>query len=365
MTMGPFDDLARALATPMPRRGVLRTIAAALATAAFGAFRPTPVYAAACEPRVCPTPKEKFCCVPVGDYDGFHSTGCCGEPGREDCCIGSNGQDPPLPTTWCCPKGKCAASQRGPGGPCGGPDDCNQDKNELPCGKRCCKLDVGEFCASAEHSLCCKAGEKPCLSGHLGICCRADQSLCWDATHVDCCNATLTCSDKPGTNPVRRVCMCKPGTTVCGADCCTKDQTCSNYKCCPKGQVDCGGQCCPKADCSNGKCCPQGKVNCGSECCEKSRCCETSAASANKVCCKEGESCGGIVGAPGNKNCCPTARVVVTASGAPVCCPTGTVDNGHGACCPPDKPNCCGGAGELATPCAKGTICSKGECVPI
>ncbi len=317
MSQGLFDDLARALATPMPRRGALRTIATALAATAFGALRPASAaavtgQAGGCSPRDCGQPGLKFCCVPVGDYDGFHSTGCCGDPGREDCCIGPNDDlEHPNPMTWCCPKGKCAASLKAAGGKCSGPQDCDQDKNEIQCGKTCCKLDSGEFCGSAKHSLCCKVGDKPCLSGELGICCKPDQSPCWDASHVTCCNHGQKCGPKGSTPPAsnRNVCGCVPGTTVCGSQCCTKTESC------------CAGA-------GDGKCC------------------------------KAGESCGAIAGAPGNKNCCPTARIVTTATGR-VCCPTGTVGNGKGGCCPANNPQCCG-----AKPCARGTICSLGECVP-
>jgi hypothetical protein len=80
------------------------------------------------------------------------------------------------------------------------------------------------------------------------------------------------------------------------------------------------------------------------------------------VCCKEGENCAAIAGAPGNKKCCPSARIMVTSTGAPVCCPSGTV-YADGACCPPGSPNCCAN-GDVAKVCPKGRICSMGECVP-
>jgi hypothetical protein len=55
---------------------------------------------------------------------------------------------------------------------------------------------------------------------------------------------------------------------------------------------------------------------------------------------------------------------VVRPSGAPVCCPTGTVDNGDGSCCPPGNLQCCGGANKPS--CTKGKqICVSGACVAV
>jgi hypothetical protein len=292
----------------MPRRRALRTIAAALAMGAFEALRPRRAAGYAGSPSGCPQldcgrPNEKLCCVPVGKYGGYHSTGCCGEPGREDCCIGPNDDEAhPNPMSWCCPKGSCGAS----GAKCLEKRTCKSD--EVECGKTCCG--PGQFCASPLRSICCNAGENVCVvpRGGAAVCCKPGTKCCFNMTSAKCCdNATETC--------VKGKCTCNNPKLKCGTDCCAK-----------------AGLCCVMA--------------------------------AGNRCCKPDEFCATILGAPGNKNCCPKDRVVVTKSGAPVCCPSGSVDNGRGACCPPDNLDCCG-TGDLGLLCSKGMMCSLGQCVAI
>lgn len=68
----PFDDLARALASPMPRRRVLRTLGGVVAVAAFPGLRARPAYAArgglTCPPgtSVCSNGKGSELCKPDG-----------------------------------------------------------------------------------------------------------------------------------------------------------------------------------------------------------------------------------------------------------------------------------------------------------
>lgn len=324
-----FDDLARDLATPIPRRRALRTIGAAFAIGVVRAIIPGRALADSgrglgCAGHVCgPGVDQKFCCVQMpGPYDSWHSTGCCGGPGREDCCIGSNGDDanglPYRPMTWCCPSGTCSGSimdGRAPGkaGGCVG-KACTSD--ETQCGKACCK--PGEYCASPRLNKCCTNGDSICAAYSAGTatCCKPGTKCCFTASRTACCDVnTETCSN--GT------CKCKAPATKCGTQCCAKGEPC----------------------------------------------CQTAGGG---MCCKKGEFCATIAGAPGNKNCCPSSRIVVTASGVPVCCPTGTVETTGGVCCPASNPNCCIVAanpsdprsGTMAVLCAKGTICSLGACVP-
>ena len=286
MRDGFFDDLARALAAPMPRRGALRTIGAMLAVEVLQGFRPVGTAASGsqvggCATRGCMGATEKVCCVPVGRYDGFHSTGCCGGPGREDCCIGLNNDVAhPEQMTWCCPKGKCSAQygivteRLGKGGPCAW-DGCSGD--EIECGHSCCK--PGESCASAPLNLCCPGGTSACLctERHIGLCCKPGTKCCASTRGAACCDVDReTCSDG--------ACGCGPGFTSCEKSCCARGETCC------RNEV--GG-----------------------------------------ACCKAGETCAELFGAPGNRNCCDNPRVL-RVGGAAVCCPKGTVASGT-ACLPP------------------------------
>jgi hypothetical protein len=194
MKKGLFDDLARTLATPMPRRGALRTMGAALAIGAFRALRPGRAagYAGStsvCPPE-CPDPREPTpCCVPVGRYGGYHIAGCCRR--GEDCCIGPNdSEEHPNPMSWCCTAGTCLPS----GAKC--MRKCTNE--EVECGRNCCSPLRGESCGSTIRDLCCKRGESPCrgaASGGAfdGRCCKPGTTCCFTATSVDCCDGNHKC----------------------------------------------------------------------------------------------------------------------------------------------------------------------------
>ena len=326
-----LDDLARTVATPMPRRQALRTIGAALAMGAFRMLRPGPVAGYSGHPPPCPPSPDpcaahgqKVCCVNMGPYNSLHVAGCY-NPATESCCTGPNGADPPMDKmSWVCEKGMCGAAGVPGNTKCAG-KSCGSD--ETPCGKACCKN--GQFCLSPNRSLCCERGDNLCAVPNKpgGLCCKPGTKCCFNMTTASCCDASQKC--------VGGVCKCGVGLKQCGSTCCKTTEMCVGGTCCPKTKTDCAGTCCDK-----GLCCDM---------------------VSGKTCCKQGEFCATIAGAPGNKNCCPSARIMVTASGAPVCCPSGTV-YANGACCPPGNENCCGG--DLATVCPKGKICSRGECVP-
>jgi hypothetical protein len=304
-----LDDLARTVATPMPRRQALRTIGAALAMGAFRMLRPGPATGYASQPTPCPPVPDPCaasgqiaCCVTMGPYNSRHMAGCY-NPATEICCVGGNGSPPPMDRmSWICPKGSTCPGTFNPNSKCSRP--CTDD--EIVCGKACCQ--PGQFCGSPNRGICCNAGENVCVYPKGGTCCKRGTSCCFTTSSAKCCdNLTETC--------VNGSCTCKNPKLKCGTDCCAK-----------------AGLCCVMA--------------------------------AGNRCCKPDEFCATILGAPGNKNCCPKDRVVVTKSGAPVCCPSGSVDNGAGECCPPGNPDCCE-VGGLKTVCPKGTVCSLGSCVTI
>ena len=97
-----FDETARILATPMPRRKAFRLIAGALTAAVVAAIGSRPV-SAQCPPgqTVCGKGKNAICCPP---------NTCCADNGSRAICCG-RGQ-------CFCNNGTCAASTGGkcPGG---------------------------------------------------------------------------------------------------------------------------------------------------------------------------------------------------------------------------------------------------------
>ena|SRR5438445_4827388 len=101
-----FDETARILATPMPRRKAFRLIGGALAAAVVAAIGAQPVGAVTCSdgtPQTCGKNKNQICCT---------ATQCCAAAGAgmARCCN---------PGQCTCNNGTCAAST---GGAC--PHDC-------------------------------------------------------------------------------------------------------------------------------------------------------------------------------------------------------------------------------------------------
>jgi len=358
MKKGFLDDLARSLASPMPRRDAVRTLGASLAMGLFPWLRSTGAAGSSAIAQGCPAKVTgcggafpSACCVTLPGKEAYHSAGCY-NPAYNDCCIGPNdSQERPGQMSWTCGKGACGES----GGKC--KQVC--PAGQTVCARTCCKSDEfcqgyqcwkkrkcndvetkcgyaccpgGYVCASAAHNLCCVNGGQTCVvpNSKVAVCCQGGQRCCMTATTAVCCADTQVC--KGG------ICLCddKDGITPCGQECCKADEICSKWKCCPKGKSNCDKQCC-----DDGSCCPT---------------------AAGEICCHEGEFCGNIAGAPHNLNCCSAERMAVTGAGMPVCCPSGTVATDN-ACCPADKPNCCGD--ETAILCRADQICSKGECVSI
>lgn len=327
MSKSLFDDLARTLATPMPRRRALQLAAGLVVAAAVPGVRARPARAGLTRGTgACPPGGQQTC----AEQFGKEVSECCSRPipgsGNYTCC--PPGECFYSPTTnTCCPKD----FQCGKGGCCSEGERCVNEKcvrcdSDKVCGKECCE--DSEKCVNAAKSMCCVKTWKHCQAGSAGVvqCCPPLDKCCFNkktGTAV-CCDAKHPCLEDEG--------RCK----------CMKDETPCAGKCCPKGQV-----------CSDGKCCPKGKVNCGDGgCCDKGQCC-------GKTCCGKGEFCASSIAYSKPKVCCTSNRIIVMPSGKPVCCPKGTVTNDSDTgCCPPGKPNCCGD--ELS--CLGNLICVRGTC---
>jgi len=337
-----FDDLARALASPMPRRRALRLAGAAIVAAAVPGLRPRPAFGQSpCGPD---TPCSSLCHVAP-------HVGACGIPihndcGQELCHFGyggcmvagqvccTTGPDP-----WICEKNErcgakareciaqCPSGQKCGDNCCVPPDEECVDGECVPCrtkcGRTCCE--EGQVCKNPKSGLCCGANWVSCEAGAAGVvkCCppRNTCAVSFKTKTAKCCG--------PKQKAVGAACTCeKKGETPCGDDCCTTSETCSKGTCCPKGKVNCGnGQCCKPSDC------------CGKTCCEG-----------------KGQTCI-------DKTCCPAARRFGSGKAAR-CCPPGTVAGGN-ACCPPANPQCCEPADGVSVLCGKGQVCVRGACTKL
>ncbi len=364
-----FDDLARNLASPMPRRRAVYVLGAALITAAVPGIRPQRAEAGTLAlgkfsaDAPCSGFGGKFCGFAV---NGGYNIGCCGSQTVPFVCCNHNKEA----GSWCCPAGytcgpgyKLGSAPQGAkpncicdGVECGNrccPDgkqcdsgECVDCTEEHKCGSSCCKR--GQFCASKKQSLCCTDGSnycavlpKPGSGGKPGkvSCCRSGTTCCANDKRSDCCTPNQKCTSGQ--------CRCPNGKPTCGGECCTEGKVCSNGKCCPKNRTNCGeGYCCGAngSTCSNGKCCPKGKINCGGRCCEKDDCCD-------KTCC-DGPSRICVKG-----KCCPGERLLKGSR----CCPPNTVATASGTCCPESDPDCCS-ADDLMVVCGNGTTCVGGTC---
>lgn len=182
--MSRFDDLARNLAAPMPRRTALRTLGAALAVGAFPALRPGGAQGHAgrllgetAKPVRC------FVAIPFGTHEGGSYY-----PQYEKCCKGpNNDKEHPNQMSWVCPK-------------------------DYSCGSA-----AGGFCPCPTM---CKDG----------VCCPKSKGRCVNGT---CCPANRT-TFRPGTGG-KGVACCPPGTVAVPG---------GTGLCCPKGQP----KCCEKLD---------------------------------------------------------------------------------------------------------------------
>ena len=184
-----FDDLARGLATPMPRRRALRTIGAGLAVAAIPALRPDRAVSHAGSATGCPglswckgpnTP----CCVVVSDVY-THSGGCCAPKGT--CCKGADSSGEAR--SWCCEENwtcgkwgtasQCTCSKRCSDGSC-----CPRSKGRCVNGK-CCPAIRTTFASGTNTKgvACCPPGtiavpDNKQNPSNVGQCCRKGDPRC-------------------------------------------------------------------------------------------------------------------------------------------------------------------------------------------
>lgn len=304
-----FDDVARTLAEPMPRRRAVRVIGASLVALAVPGVSPRMARAATIGasddigPSVCPGRTRCSTYIDPSNWPKGQKHKCCPYPAQQYRC-GSN---------WTCIDG-CAAAAKAAGGTKGVPTcstekkggtdpssshepkryDCcvfpfhvpDGDGRCLPncewnlnmwagkghrCGETCCHS--FELCVDGTCRRCESLGGRSCQPAKKGttICCAKGTSCCFNATTTACCGPKQTChaseKDKHGKEKPAR-CSCDSGNK-CGPDCCKRGETC------------CGGKEC----CSNGETCtPQG-------CCPKDRAMCVSPSGKDRVCCGEGEFC--------------------------------------------------------------------------
>jgi hypothetical protein len=194
---GRFDNLSRAMAGPMPRRGVLKLLGAA-AAAGVGAVVLKPFRAdATC--NAGETPCGANCCA-AGVACLDPSTGRCGCPAGATQC-GSN----------CC-SGTCSFTN-------GAGNGCCCDAGLTPCGTACCAKGIA--CADRSSAVCgCPAGYTSCGSG-LSLSCCPSGAPCGSGTCKSARNGTLGnyifCEGGP----------CRPR----GATCFSNKQCCPGFFC--------------------------------------------------------------------------------------------------------------------------------------
>lgn len=336
MTDRLFDELARSLARPVPRRSALRLLGGALVAAALPALRPSPARALALDDDPCPTcadrPGTLPCCVRLSATTARVAVGQCYSVAKEQCCVGASAYDG-KPTAWICAKGQTCGAD--------GERLClGCPTGQAACGSICC--DEGAVCADPDLEYCCGPRETACRGGKTVSCCRPGERCCagkcCPSGSGACCKGTC-CG--PGQRCDRGRCKpCPAKERPCGSTCCGKGETCCGSRCCEKGETCCDGTCCAK-----------GGTCCGDHCCEKPRTC------CGDGCCAAGTTC---VTRAGKSACCPNARTLSTPGGK-VCCERGYVASGD-RCCPANAP--AGSCRDCSdTPCPAGQFCEDGYCV--
>ncbi len=184
---GHLDDLARTLATPMPRRRALRTIGTALAVAAIPALRPGRAlgHSGRLQARAG-TPVRCFVTIPYGTHEGGSY-----DPQYQKCCTGPN-NDPVHPNlmSWVCPNDHSCGSAAGGFCPC--PTKCKDGGCCPPSKGRC----VNGTCTTGCGGVACPPGNKCCAPTQL-----MPKARCYDP-ETRCCT------------PVKGVLPKKPMTSI-------------------------------------------------------------------------------------------------------------------------------------------------------
>ena len=361
-----LDELARTLATAMPRRRAVRLLGGALIGVAF----PAGAARAARATHDCPSQNAFLCQCPNKDL--FFKV----------CCPNKTATDE-YKCECFADRAQCTHISK----PC-----------DETCGKKCC--DETQYCASPNRSLCCKKAERVCIvlptpgsgrGGGAAKCCPPSRpTCCANDKRASCCDPNDSCCAgaccPPDKTCQNGVCKCPKGTKLCGRECCKGPEKCCGKKCCQKDQTCCGDECCGKDEkcCGGDTCCKKDQTCCGDRCCDKGeKCC-----GGGETCCKKDETCcgGETCCKPSEicmsttqqrvlqsssarssrtvirKTCCPKPRALGTTK----CCPPGTVAGRTGTsleCCPPGAPNCCADpSGGDDLPCLPGSICVNGTC---
>lgn len=256
-----LDELARALAEPVPRRRALQLIGAALAAVSFpGVARAAGVgwrSAADCICDGCYNCGKTLCCpgdLCAPDVDGVLKCMPCTKPwsrcGRTCCKPGTVCRDSRLGK--CCPRPPWTYCSGGAGRCCGPGDKC------------CLKRTGGKVVSS----LCCDP-KMPCKNNGRCYCLDGRESC----DGASCCNAPKVCRPCSGNSTYATKC-CPPDVNCCSDKCCKQsDEVCAliagKPRCCPVDRVltTANGKdiCCPAGTLPNGDftgCCPEERPDC-------------------------------------------------------------------------------------------------------
>jgi hypothetical protein len=276
-----LDELARALAEPLPRRRAVRLLGAFVVAGAL------PTWARAATANGCDT-LDTFCCCPQRAGAGCFR---CDRPGKGK-------------QTLCCTGACCDPSTERCGKVTNGVGSCVKCSRAERCGPTCCP----------SKSDCCMNLEWPASSPFRRICCKPPNRC--KAGKCTCPNGQYSCN---GAECCSRT---KPSCQMCHEIGAAAIVSIVGTKCCPKGQTCCRNTCCKGTlvNCCGPRCCPQGTT------CALSRgddvCCPTEraiVAAGVKVCCPAGTE-------PTIDGCCPP--------GQPECC-SGFDGDGNVVSCAP------------------------------
>ncbi len=182
---GLLDDLARTLAEPMPRRGALQTLGAALAVATVPALRPRRAAAGvATGSATCPftcDPPTVACCVDRGGSKGIHGGGC--RDAKGSCCAGTDAAGEAV--SWHCPENYS----------CGTFGTAKQCTTGCPPERSGCGL----CCAKGQY---CDRKTKKCCPPDFDLTCRGPEPECKEKVDKDVDkNQKVTCRR---SNPFKR-----------------------------------------------------------------------------------------------------------------------------------------------------------------
>lgn len=336
-----FDDLARALAEPMPRRRALRFIGAVLVATsfprpAFGSNR-RPARASKCgkDQRVCREFTDKEYCCPAPSWQFF-----CGSRSRQ--CLNMCEGGTKFPCTAKIPHPEsgingvcCDFRYHSRCEPVGKPPECCYGNPDKLIPVKCVRM--GEAQCKAKPNFVSWVDErwKPRCIACRGEMCGPNKSVPDDDPQV---RARWTCCKPPATCR-KGVCKCKDGRESCDEKCCQRGEDCTT---CYEVTFDLSDTLVGR------KCCKTDHECCGNKCCKKLD-----------------EQC---VYFKGETVCCPIARTFVSGIGTKLpptgfCCPAGTVARRFG-CCPLGDQSCCPPQDSQGNPLSCGqNVCINGQCV--